>query len=99
MFRNGHYLETPVSPSKNGYEASGIIEAVGSEVDSSWIGKTVSTIPERSNLTITESTERWQLLRVLSSPLSTRTFPFAEIVEAHRYMESNAQIGKIVVTL
>lgn len=45
MFRNGQYLETPVHPSKNGYEAAGIIEAVGSGVDSSWIGKTVSTVP------------------------------------------------------
>jgi NADPH:quinone reductase-like Zn-dependent oxidoreductase len=45
MFRNGQYLETPVSPSKNGYEASGIIEAVGSGVDSGWIGRTVSTVP------------------------------------------------------
>ena len=26
-------------------------------------------------------------------------FPFAEILAAHRYMESNAQIGKTVVTL
>jgi NADPH:quinone reductase-like Zn-dependent oxidoreductase len=25
--------------------------------------------------------------------------PFAQIVEAHRYMESNEQIGKIVVTV
>jgi NADPH:quinone reductase-like Zn-dependent oxidoreductase len=32
-------------------------------------------------------------------PLISKTFPFAEIVEAHRYMESNAQVGKIVVTL
>jgi NADPH:quinone reductase-like Zn-dependent oxidoreductase len=32
-------------------------------------------------------------------PVIDKTFPFAEIVEAHRYMESNAQIGKIVVTL
>jgi NADPH:quinone reductase-like Zn-dependent oxidoreductase len=45
MFRNGQYLETPVFPSKNGYEAAGIIEAVGSGVESSWIGKTVSTVP------------------------------------------------------
>jgi NADPH:quinone reductase-like Zn-dependent oxidoreductase len=45
MFRNGQYLETPVFPSKNGYEAAGIVEAVGSGVDSSWIGKTVSTVP------------------------------------------------------
>jgi NADPH:quinone reductase-like Zn-dependent oxidoreductase len=45
MFRNGQYLETPVTPAKNGYEAAGIIEAVGPGVDSSWIGKTVSTVP------------------------------------------------------
>ena len=45
MFRNGQYLETPVHPSKNGYEAAGIIDAVGAGVDSSWIGKTVSTVP------------------------------------------------------
>jgi NADPH:quinone reductase-like Zn-dependent oxidoreductase len=30
-------------------------------------------------------------------PVIDRRFPFAEIVEAHRYMESNAQVGKIVV--
>ena len=45
MFRNGQYLETPVLTAKNGYEAAGIIEAVGTGVDSSWIGKTVSTVP------------------------------------------------------
>ena len=45
MFRNGQYLETPVFPSKNGYEAAGIIEAVGPGVDTSWIGKTASTVP------------------------------------------------------
>jgi NADPH:quinone reductase-like Zn-dependent oxidoreductase len=45
MFRNGQYLETPVHPAKNGYEAAGTIEAVGSGVDASWIGKTVSTVP------------------------------------------------------
>ena len=45
MFRNGNYLETPIPPAKNGYEAAGTIEAVGTGVDSSWIGKTVSTVP------------------------------------------------------
>jgi NADPH:quinone reductase len=33
------------------------------------------------------------------NPIIARTFPFSEIVEAHRYMESNEQIGKIVVTV
>jgi NADPH2:quinone reductase len=32
-------------------------------------------------------------------PIIARTFPFAEIAEAHRYMESNQQVGKIVVTV
>ena len=32
-------------------------------------------------------------------PRVDRIFPFSEIVEAHRYMESNQQIGKIVVTV
>lgn len=32
-------------------------------------------------------------------PRIDKTFPLAQIVEAHRYMESNAQIGKIVVTV
>ena len=32
-------------------------------------------------------------------PVIDKTFPFSEIVEAHRYMEGNAQVGKIGVTL
>ncbi|WP_417788090.1 zinc-dependent alcohol dehydrogenase family protein [Stutzerimonas xanthomarina] len=32
-------------------------------------------------------------------PLIDRTFAFEEIAEAHRHMEANSQVGKIVVTL
>ncbi|MET4307555.1 zinc-dependent alcohol dehydrogenase family protein [Bradyrhizobium sp. RT4b] len=32
-------------------------------------------------------------------PVIARTFPFDEIVEAHRFLESNNQFGKIVVTI
>jgi NADPH:quinone reductase-like Zn-dependent oxidoreductase len=32
-------------------------------------------------------------------PIVARTFPLEEIVEAHRYLESNQQIGKVVVTV
>ena len=32
-------------------------------------------------------------------PLIAKTFPLDKIVEAHRYLESNQQIGKIVVTV
>jgi NADPH:quinone reductase-like Zn-dependent oxidoreductase len=45
MFRRGQYLVQPVLPSLIGYEASGIVEAVGPGVDHSLIGKTVSTVP------------------------------------------------------
>ncbi|MBN8940876.1 MAG: zinc-dependent alcohol dehydrogenase family protein [Rhizobiales bacterium] len=33
------------------------------------------------------------------APVIARTFAFDEIVEAHRFLESNAQFGKIVVTV
>src|SRR5712664_4181688 len=45
MFRSGQYLETPVLPSKLGYEAAGVVAAVGPDVDNSWLGKKVSTLP------------------------------------------------------
>jgi NADPH:quinone reductase-like Zn-dependent oxidoreductase len=32
-------------------------------------------------------------------PLVAKTFPLGQIVEAHRYLESNQQIGKVVVTV
>lgn len=32
-------------------------------------------------------------------PVIAKTFPFEDIVEAHRFLESNEQFGKIVVTL
>lgn len=32
-------------------------------------------------------------------PIIAKTFPFEQIAEAHRYLESNQQIGKVVVTV
>jgi len=32
-------------------------------------------------------------------PVIARTFPFDQIAEAHRYLESNQQLGKVVVTV
>ena len=31
-------------------------------------------------------------------PEIAKTFPFAETVEAYRYLESNEQVGKVVIT-
>jgi NADPH:quinone reductase-like Zn-dependent oxidoreductase len=45
MFYRGQYLYEPKLPAGLGYEASGVVEAVGPDVDKGWIGKPVSTIP------------------------------------------------------
>jgi NADPH:quinone reductase-like Zn-dependent oxidoreductase len=45
MFRNDQYMYAPKLPSKLGYEASGIVEALGAGVDPGLLGKTMSTVP------------------------------------------------------
>ena len=45
MFRTGQYIESPVFPSRLGYEASGVIEALGPGVEGLAVGQKVSTIP------------------------------------------------------
>jgi NADPH:quinone reductase-like Zn-dependent oxidoreductase len=45
MFYRGQYIYQPKLPAGLGYEAAGIVESVGPDVDESWIGKRVSTIP------------------------------------------------------
>lgn len=45
LFRAGKYLEQPQLPSKLGYEASGVVEAVGSEVKGIKVGDAVSIVP------------------------------------------------------
>jgi NADPH:quinone reductase-like Zn-dependent oxidoreductase len=32
-------------------------------------------------------------------PRIAKTFPFAQTVEAYQYLESNTQIGKVVITV
>jgi NADPH:quinone reductase-like Zn-dependent oxidoreductase len=45
LFVRGLYGGTPELPSRIGYEAAGVVESVGTGVDSNWIGKKVATIP------------------------------------------------------
>jgi NADPH:quinone reductase-like Zn-dependent oxidoreductase len=45
MYMHGHYFERPELPSRICYEAAGVVEAVGSGVDASWVGKPVATVP------------------------------------------------------
>ncbi|MFQ5661025.1 MAG: zinc-dependent alcohol dehydrogenase family protein [Gammaproteobacteria bacterium] len=44
-FRSGMYLEAPRLPARIGYEAAGVIDAVGSEVTDLKVGDRVSSIP------------------------------------------------------
>ena len=48
LFMHGHYLEPTQLPATLGYEASGVVTAVGANVDPSWLNKSVSTIPSFS---------------------------------------------------
>jgi NADPH:quinone reductase-like Zn-dependent oxidoreductase len=45
MFIRGQYLEPPNFPAGVGYEAAGVVEAVGPDVDKNWLGKRVATVP------------------------------------------------------
>ncbi len=48
MFRSGRYLEDPVFPARLGYEAAGIVEAVGPGVAGLAVGDAVSVVPPLS---------------------------------------------------
>jgi len=49
-----------------------------------------------------ERSKRWiydRLAAGVLKPVIARTFTLDQIVDAHRYLESNEQVGKIVVTV
>lgn len=48
LLREGRYLETAVLPARIGYEASGVVEAVGTDVSAFKVGDRVSTVPSFS---------------------------------------------------
>ena len=47
-FRSGHYIEKALLPARLGYEAAGIVEAIGAGVSGFQIGDAVCVIPEFS---------------------------------------------------
>jgi NADPH:quinone reductase-like Zn-dependent oxidoreductase len=62
-----------------------------------WVASFIWSHPERF------ARNRNLILRGLAEgrlkPVIAKTFPLAQIVDAHRYLESNEQLGKIVVTV
>jgi NADPH:quinone reductase-like Zn-dependent oxidoreductase len=62
-----------------------------------WVASTIWNRPERlerNHALILQGLALGHL-----KPVIAKTFPLAQIVDAHRYLESNQQIGKIVVTV
>jgi len=61
-----------------------------------WVASTIWNVPERF------ARAQQLILRGLAEghlrPVIATTFPLRDIVEAHRYLESNQQVGKIIVT-
>lgn len=45
LYYRGLYMEKPDLPSRIGYEAAGVVEAVGPGVNQAWIGKRAATVP------------------------------------------------------
>lgn len=45
MYRNGEYVAEPTFPARLGYEAAGVVCAVGSEVTEFAVGDAVSVVP------------------------------------------------------
>jgi NADPH:quinone reductase-like Zn-dependent oxidoreductase len=53
LWREGSYFEQPVFPAQIGYDAAGVIESVGPEVENLKVGNHVSTFPAASLLDYT----------------------------------------------
>jgi len=62
-----------------------------------WLAETTMTDPER--FARAKSYVYEQVNTGEFKPKVAKTFPFDAVVEAYRYMESNEQIGKIVLTV
>lgn len=45
MYLGGYYFETPVLPSRIGYEVAGVVTSVGAGVDQELVGKRMATVP------------------------------------------------------
>ncbi|MEO6185571.1 MAG: zinc-dependent alcohol dehydrogenase family protein [Steroidobacteraceae bacterium] len=63
----------------------------------SWVASTIWNKPDR--FVAVREVILQGLAKAHLKPVISKVFPFEQIVEAHRYLESNQQIGKIVVTV
>jgi NADPH:quinone reductase-like Zn-dependent oxidoreductase len=62
-----------------------------------WVASSIWNKPER--FTHNRDLILYGLAEGRLKPVIAKTFPLEKIVEAHRYLESNQQLGKIVVTV
>ena len=136
MYRKGAHLQDYTWPSRVGYEASDVVEAIGKNVTGFAPGDAVSVVPRNIRMATygtygevadmpanclarnsdgfctqmqrrhgfstgrpTSVSSKLPIKSGVLKPVIAKTFPLAQIVESHRYLESNEQIGKIVVTV
>ena len=111
MFMHGNYVEPTKLPATLGYEASGIFQygwlsdeptpfplipalQKGLTIRGYWLWETVKDAETfaRAKSYIYERVKRRDF-----QPKIAKTFRFEDVVDAYRYMESNEQIGKIVL--
>jgi NADPH:quinone reductase len=57
LWREGSYFEEPVLPARIGYDAAGVVESIGPEVETLKVGDHVSTFPAVSLLNYTAHSE------------------------------------------
>jgi NADPH:quinone reductase-like Zn-dependent oxidoreductase len=103
MFRTGHYLEQPEFPSRiphplwTAFARNFILRTY---VVYNYCGLPNAGLPRNEEAFVRAVQFSQQNLTAdeLKSVIA-RTFRLTEIREAHRYMESNQQLGKIVVTV
>jgi NADPH:quinone reductase-like Zn-dependent oxidoreductase len=104
--RSGRLPVKPTLPSPIGFEAAGVIDALGPNVSGFSVGDRVALVPAYSasqyGLYGEASLARVALpalARGALRPTIARTFAFDDIADAHRFIERGEQIGKIVVTV
>ena len=101
MFREGKYLELPTLPSKLGYEAAGVVESVGPDVDKRLDRQKASTTPGflMTNYGVYGSSgagageARWRHIRKADAGRGNALI-WMQYLTAYGALITNARIGK-----
>ena len=94
MYRSGHYLEQPASfPARLGYEASGVVERVGSDVGGLNVGDRVSVIP---NFSLNQYGTYGELINLPQQAIAPRPDHVDAITGAAVWMQYLTAYGSLI---